>query len=195
MSADSTFVARLSTLLAKHESECTVESLFPTNPDTVEYYKKFPAEFKNSYGQRVSCELAHGNRAYSIQIRSGKKSLRLCLERDPKCCGIGYIHTFSTAGFTQEVFEILLDAVLSYNSNEWQMDASRNHRLIINMIETGSQSRRSFIPTEHYDPLPDQEMMYNEFYVYFKKKCKKINEMLMPNANSGNIIHHMELLF
>lgn len=110
------------------------------------------------------------------------------------CCAMSFMYNFSIltdygATFSEEELDKILTAVFR-DLNQYGMLSSR--RLILNMVETG---RKCADPLTVMEPIEDPTINYKPFWTYFHKRAAKVNTMLMPNANTGRIIHHMEVLF
>lgn len=118
--------------------------------------------------------------------------LRFRLNTTPACCAMSFMHSFIVMEpnpFTEEEFnKILTAAFQDFNQNG--MLSSR--RIILNMVECG---RKSSDPLKVMEPIDNPVIKYKPYWTYFHKNAAKVNTMLMPNSNTGNIIHHMEVLF
>lgn len=111
------------------------------------------------------------------------------------CCGMTFLYAFRTGQpklVPDEWFKKVMDAFF-LNALDWSFFSSR--RVIVNMVESG---RSIYDPQKVVGPRDDGRdaiIAYPQFYNYFHKNAAKVNTMLMPNKNTGNVIHHMEVLF
>ncbi len=158
----------------------------------LEYYKTHRDEFQEHYGLKITTDVPQRGGLH-IYIKAGRKCLGLTLEKDPVCCGVGYIWGFKEGGFDGAELKALMDCIMQYVTIHRISGGGKNQRFLINMIEAGRGS--DWPAGTKIEPAKDPQMLYNGLYEYFKKTCVSINEMLWPNENSHNIIHHMELVF
>lgn len=171
----------------------TVEEIFTVSSD-LEYYKDHPATFDQDYGARATITTNAGSRGSRFDVRVGRSRLYFNVESDPVCCGVGYIYGFATQNFPDEQIKIIMDYCLRYTSEQLGYGGGlKNRRFLINMVETRRNATRD--PSATVEPVEAPHMIYSQLYEYFIKNATKVSTMLMPNANSGNIIHHMELVF
>jgi hypothetical protein len=140
------------------------------------------------------------------QVRLGEfEAISFVLEPYPACCAILQLHHFRVNDnlnqFTQEKFHTIMDAMMKELPPEIGHWSSR--RLVVMMKESRKEYALSYDDEEDdrqehqfevISPIAKPAMGYPWFFEYFHKQ-KKVNTRLMWNANTGNIIHDMEVLF
>ncbi len=122
----------------------------------------------------------------------GNNFLRFYVDSVAACCAMSFIHSFLChvpLVLPQEKFDVLMAAILDQLRADY--DLPKSHRYILNMVE---QRGGGVNPVEVVQPVPAPMMKYPQFYHYFHKHSKKVSTMLMRNENTGNVIHHMEVI-
>lgn len=125
----------------------------------------------------------------------------------PVCCGALMLYNFSASivakHVTQAQFNELMDAIFEviYSTQKYGEDNTGgfgptigSRRIITMMVEPGSRGqgfdRKSNIPNEEVNP---NRIWHKELYHYWLTQ-DKVNDRLMFNENSGNILHDMEVI-
>jgi hypothetical protein len=113
----------------------------------------------------------------------------------PHCCGMmqlnGFRHDLTCSThllITQEELEELMgEFVKIYRSR----GDYRLVRIIMNMVERrGSMGRNDL---KEVEPIENPDIQYPGFWTWAHKQAR-VRDMLMVNGNSGNILHHMEVI-
>lgn len=140
--------------------------------DTSTYQTDIFAEVVNSQGNCISTIL----RCYVKPVES--------------CCAMSFLFSFTTVtGASEVVTLVMTQALRAIRRSGYGLSSNR---LIVNMVEQVGGHKD---PLEVVKASENPVMMYQEFYQFFQKYAAKVNVMLMPNRNTGRIIHHMEVLF
>lgn len=107
-----------------------------------------------------------------------------------KCCAMCFLYHFSVGpNMSPELVKTLVDGFLA-NANGWMWFSSR--RLIINMVEMRGGCSDPLVDVV---PITTPRMYHRPLFDYFHQNAARVNTMLMSNPNTGNVIHHMEVLF
>lgn len=137
----------------------------------------------------------YGDFVISVSLPGIGPVLKFTVGSTPACCAMAFMHNFIIVndpmwpGVNEEELDKILTAAFR-DLNQYGMLSSR--RVILNMVETG---RSGYDPLMVVTPVENPTINYKPFWTYFHKHAAKVNTMLMPNANTGRIIHHMEVLF
>lgn len=139
------------------------------------------------------------HRAITVFVGS-RVLVRFYLAPYPCCCAMQQFYGFSygeyipTLGWHEATLHNLMDDLLEIICPLVGNWASR--RLIVMMKEYRGEvyEKSPGFVFEDLKPVGNPSITYPGFYSYFLKQ-KKVNERLMWNANTGNIIHDMEVLF
>lgn len=107
-----------------------------------------------------------------------------------KCCAMCFLYDFYVYKLDPNLLKELMDAFLG-NATKWTWFSSR--RLIVNMVERRSQ-RTVEDALDVVVPSENPNMAYKPLWDYFHQNAR-VQTILMPNNNGGNIIHHMEVVF
>ncbi len=183
----------LTGLVKEHCQEPKPETSLNLSSDIRQYYLHHLEEFRQRYPVKISVDAVAGRTGVRVYIHNGTQHLGLSLEKDPVCCGVGYIFGFREGGFSEAEVKLFMDAILNWVTINLGCGGGKNRRFMINMIETGRYSQGN--AGSEIKPLSSYTIRYQMLYDYFKKSCISMNEMLWPNENSHNIIHHIELVF
>jgi hypothetical protein len=113
----------------------------------------------------------------------------------PHCCGMMQLNGFShnMTNYSCEIIsqdemeELMGEFVKIYRAG----DDYQLVRIIMNMVERrGSMGRDDLREVE---PVEKPDIQYPAFWTWAHKQ-KRVRDMLMVNGNSGNILHHMEVI-
>lgn len=164
--------------------------------DTKLFIQVLPAPYKHALehlGEIASPQ-------FHLQIINKQEQLlkTLCkfeIETYPYCCGMKQLNGFSyseivgLADIAEELIHTFISAcVQTLRAMDWMT----SRRLILNMVENGRRSREDPVT---YDPQPieNPSIQFPRFFTWAKKQ-PRFRESLMYNANSNNIIHHIEVI-
>lgn len=156
----------------------------------------FPAPYRSSLEYDGEITSPHFN--LQIVNGGGQRLTNLCkfeMESYPYCCGMKQLNGFSygeVTGLANVAEELIHTFISACVQTIRDMDWLTSRRLILNMIETGRRSREDPVT---YDPQPieNPSMQFPRFFTWAKKQ-PRFRESLMYNANSSNIIHHIEVI-
>jgi hypothetical protein len=114
----------------------------------------------------------------------------------PHCCGMRQLNGFSTTLdygshniLTQGEMETLVDGLINIYRTNGDYKCTR---IIMNMVEYRSLKDRRNELAEVL-PIDEPSMAYPAFWKWAHKQ-QRVRDMLMVNGNSGNILHHMEII-
>lgn len=113
----------------------------------------------------------------------------------PHCCGMmqlnGFSHNLAYREheiLSQEEMEQVMAAFVEIYRTEGD---HRLVRVMMNMVE-----RRPFVGRDdmrEVEPVKDPYIQYSAFWKWAHNQ-RRVRDMLMVNGNSGNILHHMEVI-
>lgn len=155
-----------------------------------EAVKNSPGKYdEHVRSQLIARTATLNNTALSVNVSSAL-TMGFQIKAVESCCAMKFLYSFSVDAKTPEA-EKAVDEILNiYFKEMGPMLTSR--RLIINMVE--QRGTRHMDPFEVVEAVADPKIVFKPLWNYFHK-YHKVNTMLMPNKNTGNIIHHMEVLF
>lgn len=161
---------------------------------------KITATKLRSYSYSYECE-AGENPQFTVSLVDEKDYsyltvLGFSLSIYPHCCGMMQLNGFSHCLeyrqlpiINQEEMEELMGQFINiYRTG----DDYRLVRIMMNMVEAGrgSQGRNDL---KEVKPIENPEILYKGFWTWAHKQTR-VRDMLMVNGNSGNILHHMEVI-
>lgn len=163
-------------------------------PSDVEYYKgQGAAYYKGHFTPNIQvtpCNTETGGIYVSVGYH-GITLLRFYLQGVNACCAMSFFHSFIVGPNVDKAWlKEVMDATVKAQPD--LVGGTINKRWIVNMVESG---RSSNDPMQQMEPTEKPVIKYPELWEYFHTNAKRVNTMLMPNANTSNIIHHMEVLF
>lgn len=136
-------------------------------------------------GQRMSLTIAHPVMGFILSMK---------FKYVEKCCAMCFLYDFCDGNvLSVEDLKILIDGFLATAKNDGWVYFTSN-RLIVNMVECNGDyinPLKGIAPRDN----PTRMMQNPRIHDYFTTNAAKVNTMLMGNANGGNIIHHMEVVF
>lgn len=156
------------------------------------------AEKNTSYGY-----VSEGSDVYNPFFRLGLRAdegkilsnlFQISISSYPHCCGMVQMNGFSYSDniFSLDVddVDLLMKACISaYRNTDF-----RCQRMMINMVETGRKGQfNRYDEVSEIPPIDNPVLQYPHFYTWAKKQ-KKCKDTLMMNGNSGNILHHLEVI-
>lgn len=166
--------------------------------DDYEYYKE-------TYANSGANLLAKWQNAVSISpttagyqltiVYNTNQMVTLCLDKTPACCGMAFIHSFIIKSTIREQdLKYFMDTLLAWAKKNI---SGANSRFIVNMVETRrTPAGDGFLdPMEELTTIDDPQIQYKPLWNYLHTNAQAVRTSLMPNRNTGNIIHHMECIF
>ncbi len=141
-------------------------------------------------------EITTGDLYFDIQLPLMNHVLRFTVSHVKACCGMSFLHSFLVAPkewLKPEELKLLMNGIIKFSQNHHHMPGSS--RLMVNMVEQTQSRRTRDIFASVGPPEEDPVILYRPLWDYFHQNATKVNTMYMPNHNTGNIIHHMEVLF
>lgn len=163
--------------------------------ETLRQHLKVDDEFlTNGLRYQVHYDSNRGEWWVYLQI-GGNTIVRFKLTQYPSCCAMTVFHEFAAASYaSSELIHNFLDHVFKHAFGIW----FNSRRLVANFVEYRSRVLVGKDALDEgvfsYDPVEKPNMSYSVFYEYFKKQkyFKTLN--IMPNANSGKLVHHIETI-
>lgn len=155
-----------------------------TDKKNIQYYLK-------SYPLKLVAERRDdGNTFFRVCLPVVGLVLSASVRGVEACCAMSFFHTFSVWEHLHEAeVKILMDAIIRQIREDGFLSGQR---LIVNMVQNGASYQDPLSrPTVHAEP----DMKYKPLWTYFHKNAARVNTMLMPNPNTGRVIHHMEVIF
>lgn len=145
--------------------------------------------------ERVVLDTAYDDSTYNqiISVELPGFGCLMCFYIKPveSCCAMSFLYAFTVRdGVPQGVVDAVLKAVLTAGKKLGLCCSS--NRLIVNMVE---RDRRHVDPLEEIKPIENPNIDYKQYWDSFHNNAARVNTMLMPNMNTGKIIHHMEVLY
>lgn len=122
--------------------------------------------------------------------------LEFSLSIYPHCCGMmqlnGFAHNLEYYKYhliTQDEMEELMGQFIEIYRTRGDY---RLVRIMMNMVEVRKGSRVKN-DLKEVAPIENPEMVYPGFWTWAHKQAR-VRDMLMMNGNTGNILHHMEVI-
>lgn len=132
-----------------------------------------------------------GDTTVQLRINGYSTLMKFSLKGVETCCAMSFLYGFSVhERIPQEIVDFVLTTVLRkmYQIRYYLT----SDRLIINMV---GKNEKLYDPLATARIVDDPTVDYKPYWTYFQKHAARVNTMLMPNKNTGRIIHHMEVLF
>lgn len=148
-------------------------------------FEKYPITLSATY------DTSSHNQTISLLSHNGGALIRFYIKPVDACCAMSFLYSFIVVpNMPQAVVDAILKAVLTASKLKGLCLSS--NRLIVNMVESG---RPNSDPLAIVLPIESPQIVYKQFWTSFHNNAARVNTMLMPNGNTGKIIHHMEVLF
>lgn len=188
-------------MLAVHKTQDVAAKLFgKTHEETCKQFN-LPhlnrPEYAQQYPFGVHLTTVPNGMKVSIGFRNYTTLIQFTLEYYPTCCGSRLFHTFTVSPqITQEQLDEIMNTF--FNENKYgTADSSeflgRSNRLEVIMVE-----RRPIVgrdPMTDVQPVENPHIEYKTLWNFFHKYAKRVRTRLEINANTGNVLHNMEVLF
>lgn len=144
------------------------------------------------------CQYISGSSKISIGMK-GYAGIIFHIGPYPKCCGLKMFYNFMVSNrIPQEVVNELLTAFFKENHsevNDSYMPLGGCNRIEVVMVETGRRGMPEYTDMSVSIPPVDKPLMqYPQLWKFFHECCTVTHDRLSYNANSGNILHNMEVL-
>jgi hypothetical protein len=157
--------------------------------------KVIPAPFKFEYEKET---LSSAQFSLGLQDSKGKNGPNLVqfeLTQYPYCCGMRQMNGFSYTEMKtidEKLMENLVHQFTSACVSAYLFTLRiQAPRVMINFVEY--RDPKGMISSDDIPSVENPKMAYPYFFTWAQKQ-KKFREMLMFNSNSGNIIHHAEVV-
>lgn len=120
------------------------------------------------------------------------QQVKLTIKPTEACCALNFCHTFAvTDNCDEKLVKLVCDFIFARMPQF--IGAGANNRVMVNMVEKRPTPIKD--PLAVVVPVENPEIIYKPLWNYLHQNCARVNTMLMPNHNTGRIIHHMECIF
>ena len=149
-----------------------------------------PQNFFQNYGQDLKLEVV-------VFDAKAQQHILAKLKHTEACCAVDFLYSFTYSGADASMVKLALDFFLARADH--YLPGHKNYRFMVNMVEKRSSLASKIVdPKGHLlevEPIEKPIMKYPLIWEYFHKNAARVNTRLMPNVNTGNIIHNMECIF
>lgn len=139
------------------------------------------------------------NKEATTRVRIGFKGyyspISFSVAYYPSCCGNKLFHGFCVEekSVTQDMLNEIMDAFFAENK-----DVFSSRRLEVIMVEhrynEDGEHMYGTDPMADPEPIDNPNIRYKSLWNYFHTKARRVRTRLEVNANTGAILHNMEVI-
>lgn len=154
-------------------------------------YDQYLKDLSNDATASVTYDPDTGDISVSVDLQCLGTVLRFYIKPVESCCAMSFLYGFMlNTKLPQELIDKLMVAAMQ----SVKSCCMSSNRLIVNMVETSQSIKDPLAVPKVLTEETGLTLNYQPLWKFFQTHAARVNTMLMPNKNTGRIIHHMEVL-
>lgn len=128
-----------------------------------------------------------------IGFKEYVKLIQFTIGHYPSCCGSKLFHSFKVdPRVSQEALDEIMQAFVKDNEHDRHGLFGTSRRIEVVMVERRPAAGRD--PLAEVEPVENPNIEYKQLWNFFHKYAKRVRTRLEINANTGNVLHNMEVI-